>query len=432
MRSAALLLLGGMIPFAAYGLPADKMVPIAEAAQHAVEQSQLTLPGSLPFHLRATIAETGNPHSDYRADVEEYWISPTKWRRTIQSPGFSQVLIVNGDKTSEQNTSDYYPFWLHDLVTAILDPLPMLEQVKRLAGRVDLPSDSTQSTACLNLQTHSGVPPAQSTLQLSFCFRGKDGLLKAVSTPGYRAEFQDYKPFGGKQVARRIIISPRPGTTISAEIVELQRATNADEQLFVVGQPAHPPQMIRSVEVGQDTARRIIVDAPDIKWPVVRRGKASGQLALYISTDRNGHVREAWFVGSDNPEVSDAARDQVLRWRFQPYVNGVPMQMESVLTFAFATTLDPVPVLNDSEARKLATRVVEAQSPPGKPSARKTFTLRVSVDEHGKVLGVQNPNNVSTRLFTAGDRALRQWSFRPYTHDGKPDLFDADITFKVR
>jgi hypothetical protein len=432
MRSAALLLLGWMIPLVAHGLPADKIVSIAEAAQHAVEQSQLTLPGSLPFHLKATIGEAGNPHSDYRADVEEYWLSPTKWRRTIQSPGFSQVLIVNGDKVSEQNTGDYYPFWLHDLVTAIFDPLPMLEQVKRLAGRVDLPSDSPQSTACLNLQTHSGVPPAQSTLQLSFCFRGKDGLLKAVSTPGYRAEFQDYRPFGGKQVARRIILSPRPGTTISAEIVELQAAANADEQLFFVDQPTPPAQMLKNVEVGEDTARRIIVDAPDLKWPVVRRGKASGQLALYISADRSGHVREAWLVGSDNPEVSDAARDQVLRWRFQPYVNGVPMQMESVLTFIFASTLDPVPVLNDSQARKLATRVVEAQAPPGKPSARKTFTLRVSVDEQGKVVGVQNPNNVSSRLFTAGNRALRQWSFRPYTHDGKPDIFDADITFKVR
>lgn len=432
MRSAALLLLGWMIPLVAYGLPADKIVSIAEAAQHAVEQSQLTLPGSQPFHLKATIAEAGNPRSDYRADVEEFWVSPTKWRRTIQSPGFSQVLIVNGDKVSEQNTGDYYPFWLHDLVTAIFDPLPMLEQVKRLAGRVDLPSDSTQSTACLNLQTHSGVPPAQSTLQLAFCFRGKDGLLKAVSTPGYRAEFQDYRPFGGKQVARRITLSPRPGTTISAEIAELQAAANADEQLFFVDQPTPPAQMLKNVEVGEDTARRIIVDAPDLKWPVVRRGKAAGQLALYISADRSGHVREAWFVGSDNPEVSDAARDQVLRWRFQPYVNGVPMQMESVLTFVFASTLDPVPVLNDSEARQLATRVVEARVPPGKTSARKTFTLRVSVDEHGKVVGVQNPNNVSSRLFTAGDRALRQWSFRPYTHDGKPDIFDADITFKVR
>lgn len=433
MRFTAFLLLSWMLPLAALGVPADKIVPIAEAAQHAAEQSQLTLPGSAPFHLKARIAETGDPQSEYRADVEEDWVSPTKWRRSIQAPGFSQVLIVNGEKVSEQNTGDYYPFWLHDLVTAIFEPLPMLEQVKRLQGKVDIPYDSTQSSACLNVQTRSGVPPAQSTLQLSFCFRGRDGLLKAVSTPGYRAEFQDYKPFGKKQVARRILISPRPGTTIAAEILALQAITKQDEQLFVVDQPTPPPQTLKSVEVGEDTARRIIVDAPEIKWPAVRTGKTSGLLTLYVSADRGGQVREAWLVGSDNPAVSDAARDQVLHWRFQPYVNGFPMQMQSVLTFVFeATRGEPIPLLDDAQARKLATRVVEAQVPPGKSSARKTFTLRVSVDEQGKVLGVENPKNIPPSLFNAGDRALRQWRFRPYIHNGKPDRFDADITFKMR
>lgn len=342
MRSTALLVLTYFFPLAAHGASANKSVPIAETATRAVQQSQLTLPGSVPFHLKARILETSKPQSEYRADVEEYWISPTKWRRTVQSPGFSQVLIVNGDKVSEQNTGDYYPFWLQDLVTALFDPLPMLEQVKRLAGRVDLPSDSPQSTACLNLQTHSGVPPVQSTLQLSFCFRGKDGLLKAVSTPGYRAEFQDYKPFGKKQVARRVLFAP-PGTTLAAQIVELRSATNLDEQLFFVDHPTPAAQRLKSVEVGEDTARKIVADAPEIKWPAVRTGKAKGEVTLYISADRSGQVREAWVVGSDNPAASEAARDQVLRWRFQPYVNGIPMQMQSVLTFAFRSPVIPLP-----------------------------------------------------------------------------------------
>jgi hypothetical protein len=58
--------------------------------------------------------------------------------------------------------------------------------------------------------------------------------------------------------------------------------------------------------------------------------------------------------------------------------------------------------------------------------------LRISVDEAGKILAVQNPNQVDPRLFTAGERVLRQWQFRPYIHSGKPDRFDADVTFKVR
>jgi len=58
-------------------------------------------------------------------------VSPEKWRRSIQSPGFAQTLIVDGDKISEQDTGDYYPFWLRELVTALVDPLPMVESLKR-------------------------------------------------------------------------------------------------------------------------------------------------------------------------------------------------------------------------------------------------------------------------------------------------------------
>jgi hypothetical protein len=434
MRSSAVALLTLILSLAAaFGEAKDKIVPIAEIAQDAVQHSQLTLPGSPPFHLKVRISEVSNASSEFKADVEEYWVSPEKWRRTIQSSGFSQLMIVSDHGVFEQNTGDYYPWWLRDLVTALVEPLPMLEQIKRLPGKVDLPGDSIRSTACFNLQTRSGAPPAQSNLQLAFCFRGQDGLLKAISTPGYRAEFQDYKPFLGKQVARRIVISPRPGTTIAAEILELQPIAKPDEQMFVVDHPTPPAQILKSVEVGEDTARRITVDAPEIKWPAVRSGKVSGLVTLYISADRSGHVREAWLVSSDNAALTDAAREQVMAWRFQPYVNGFPMQMESVLTFAFSTKIEnPIPLLTNDQVRKLASRVVEARVPAGASSPGKSFTLRISVDEAGKILAVQNPNQVDPRLFTAGERVLRQWQFRPYIHSGKPDRFDADVTFKVR
>src|SRR6202041_682511 len=64
-------------------------------------KSQLTLAGSAPFHIKFSIRETINPQSDRHAEVEEYWVAPEKCRRTIQSPAFSQTLIVNGSEISE-------------------------------------------------------------------------------------------------------------------------------------------------------------------------------------------------------------------------------------------------------------------------------------------------------------------------------------------
>jgi len=90
------LLVSAMIASAA---PGDN-AKVSDLAEHALRQSQLTLPGSRPFHLQATLVETTNPKSEYQAKIEEFWLSPSKWRRTIESPGFSQTLIVDGDRVS--------------------------------------------------------------------------------------------------------------------------------------------------------------------------------------------------------------------------------------------------------------------------------------------------------------------------------------------
>jgi hypothetical protein len=106
-------------------------VLLADLGDHAMQQSQITLPGGKPFHLKVTIAEKDSRVSDYQATVEEYWVSPTKWRRTITSRDFSQTLVTDGESVFEEDKGDYYPVWLNHFATAIFDPLPMLEQLRQ-------------------------------------------------------------------------------------------------------------------------------------------------------------------------------------------------------------------------------------------------------------------------------------------------------------
>ncbi|HET6936172.1 MAG TPA: hypothetical protein VFI72_15130, partial [Candidatus Angelobacter sp.] len=388
---------------------------------------------SAPFHLKATVTDKLNAASAYKAEIEEYWVSPEKWRRTVLSPGFSQTIIANGGKTSEQDTGDYYPFWLRDLVTALFDPLPMRQQLEQFKGQIELPTDSAKSSSCVNVSVPSGYGTVKTSLPYSFCFQGTLGLLQYVLTPGYRAEFQDYAPFKQKRVARRIVFSPDAATVIEARITELAELAHPDDALFTVDQPTPAAAQLQSSQIGEDTARRILVSSPDISWPAVREGKTSGIISAYISADKSGRVREVWPLKSDNPELTIAARQQVEQWKFQPYVNGVPMQMESVITLPFTAAQGaPVPVLTNPEARKLATHIVEPQVPAGAAAKGTKFTLRVAVNEQGAVTDVRNPGQVKPALWKAGERALRQWKFRPYTHDGTQDRFYADITFVVK
>jgi len=411
----------------------DKVVSIAQAVENAVQQSKLTHAGGAPFHLKAHITNSGAPKPEYTADVEEYWVSPEKWRRTVQSAGFTQTLIVNGDKVSEKLIGDYYPFWLHDLVTALFDPLPMAEQLKLMQGQLEIPEDSAKSNSCVNMQVKVGIAPAQNSVGLAFCFGGRGGLLQAVITPGYKAQFDNYLPFKKKMVARSIKAEFAPGLVLTAQVTELAELPSPDEKLFTIDAITPAAEQMKTIQVTEDSARALALNTPAIAWPTVREGKTEGVISVYISVDRSGQVREVWPVVSNNLELNKAAREQLLRWQYKPYNNGGPSQMEAVLTFAFATRIEnPIPVLNDAEARKLATHIVEAVVATGKARKGTKFTLRVSVDEAGKAQTVENQNKVAPALYTAGSAALKQWRFRPYMNHGKSDRFYADITFQVR
>ena len=199
---------------------------IGQAADHAVQQSKLTLAGGAPFHLKAHISQCSRQRRSAEERIlgrgEEFWVSPEKWRRTVQSAGFSQTLVVNGDKVSEKLTGDYYPFWLHDLVTALFDPLPMVDQLRLMQGQLEIPQDSAKSNSCVNMQFKAGIAPAQNNLGLAFCFGGKGGLLQAVITPGYKAQFDNYLPFKKKMVARTIKAEFAPGLVSPQRLPNLQ------------------------------------------------------------------------------------------------------------------------------------------------------------------------------------------------------------------
>jgi hypothetical protein len=72
---------------------------VADLPKKAVERSQITAAGSRPFVLKAKVVEITNlANSSYHAEIEEYWVAPDKWRRTVKTSNFSQTLIVNGEK----------------------------------------------------------------------------------------------------------------------------------------------------------------------------------------------------------------------------------------------------------------------------------------------------------------------------------------------
>jgi len=401
---------------------------VGDAAERALQQSKLTLPGSKPFHLQAVIRETTGSNSDYQAKIEEYWVSPTEWKRTIESQEFSQTLVVNGDAVSEQDKGDYFPYWLKNFVTAMMDPLPMMSALKQSNVQIRKLQGSEQSTTCADL--HARVD------RWVICFEGSHGLLASVFTKGYSAEFKDFKKFGEKRVARRISTDPEPGTKLEARITELTELTQPDEQMFVVSQPTPPKDQIKSIRIDEDLLRKLALGSTEINWPPVGDGLTTGGCAVYVSADRAGHIREAWPEGCDSASLQDPLREAVKKWRLKPAISdGAPVQVEALLGFTFRTAVDKsraLPELSDEEIRKLVTNVAEPVFPPDSVQKGSEVIVQISIDETGKLAGIGNTHSLPDPVFFAAYAALQKWHFSPYIKNGKPQYIHANVIFRAQ
>jgi TonB-like protein len=428
----------------------QKDIPLPQATANALKLSRITTLGSSPFHLRAVIAQEGKKGSEYNAEVEEFWVAPDKWRRTIKSSAFIQTIVVNGDVRFDQSTGDYYPFWLRDLVTAIFDVVPAdfsphdlrlesqdnerkLRMTAGIMAGVDTGFGSVYTGICSRWNDKVGVAPQFNYVFSTVCFEGEDRVIRAVFTPFFHAEFNDYRRYKNQQVPRLIKMTPLKNVHLEARVTQLSEFQDHDDSLFVISPSASSDTWDQSVRVRQQDALARLVNSPDIKWAPVHDGQTTGNFSLMLYIDKQGNVREVWPPSSDNPLVQEQAVREVMQWKFKPMVlNGAPTQMETLLTFHFETSLEAgVAVLSNSEGRKLAIIKSDPHFVHTKYSKGTEFTVRIVVDESGRVVNVENFYKIEPGLFAAADSSVRMWLFRPRVVNRKPERFSADIMFHV-
>ena len=336
----AVLLLSGSI--------SAQEVPVRDLAKHAAEITALTAPDSAPFHLKASISS--GTDSAHQGAMEEYWISPAKWRRTIQFPGFSRTMIVNGATHYEKNEGDYFPSALRVLTEAILQPIPDKLQQGLSQSKVKLNFQrglshkdlSEKVEYCDSNLSKIGLPPAENSVLIVVCFSG-DPTRASISTinfPGYVVKFKDRQPFGKLLVARHLISDSLPQMTWEAQVTDLSAITEPNESLFAAPENTPESQRFHLLQADEQEVREHFKNLPALEWPAVHEGKTTGVVTIYFSIDNAGSVREAWPLSSDNPEISAAACEQILGWRFHGRNASVGfMQMETFFTFPFHTEL---------------------------------------------------------------------------------------------
>lgn len=410
-------------------------VPLGDALDAALDKSSLTGSGARPFHIRIAISEPANADSPYQGTLEEWWIAPDRWRREVTSKdGMHQTIVVADGRKTERDEGDYSPLWLRQFAFAAFDPVPDAAAWKSTNSRIEqitMP-DGRKSYACARLQAKIGTGDRATDAFWNICFQG-DGLLNGVFTPRYGMEFHDYRAFGKKQVARRLVDHPEPGTELVGDVTTLEDESKVKEVADLFTPLPNNDDRFTSVPLNPAQMEQLSGGNPPIEWPPVRSGNLTGKLAMYISADSQGNVREAWPLNSDNAGLEDPARDQVRHWKLKPAVDaqGHPVQVDGGLGFAFATKIDnPLPVLTGADIEKVLSGChYNPILPSGLLPSGSSFKIRASVNEQGKLTGENYPGGVSWDVIQKAGFSTVNCRFKPWIVDGKPTYYFVDFVF---
>lgn len=208
---------------------------------------------------------------------------------------------------------------------------------------------------------------------------------------------------------------------------------------------------IQFVPISQDMFERLLQSPLNIAWPPVRSGNTRGKLSMYVSVDRNGQIREAYPLNSDNAGLQDAARDQLLKAQLKSaVVGGQSVQTEAALTFEFSASFE-----NNSVASNSASWSAPETSGPTKPiivspmianSLRsKMFApvypqdlkmkrvggkveLTAIIGKQGQIVSVTPLDSPNDELTQAAIASVQKWTYKPYLLNGVPVEIQTVVT----
>ena len=303
--------------------------PVSLLSQRSAELTTLTAPGATPFHLKASVTVPDKP--SIHGVLEEYWVSPRKWRRTIQVPTFAQTIIVNGDARFEKNDGKYFPVGMQEIASALVQPIPDTLQASLSHSKVKLDfygGKIPRANIC-----DSNV---QNNLSFVVCFSGEPQSISSIQFPFYDVVFDDRQPFGNLYIARHLIVGEHEAIKWEAKVDELTALTQPDENLFSPAEVTPTEKQFQLFQVTEEDFRGHAGTLPEIKWPETPE-PTSGVITILLSIDNEGFVAEAWPADNRYPEMAKSARDQVLKWSIRSAGGGGLRQLETWLTLPFQT-----------------------------------------------------------------------------------------------
>lgn len=171
-----------------------------------------------------------------------------------------------------------------------------------------------------------------------------------------------------------------------------------------------------------------------------RQAGLAGTVIVEAEIDTEGSVASTRVLRSVSPELDQAAREAVGRWRFEPATSsGEPVA--DVYRAAIHFELEPPAEPETEVAARPAADDFEPPlklyaPPPSYPpsdwvaAVEGDVVVQAAISETGQVTGVEILQGLTAGLNQAAVEALKRWRFRPATRQGKAVASDQVLTFR--
>ncbi len=310
--------------------------PAGKTLEKALRESTLVQPGSKPFHVRLEISQSTGEPGNYAATVEETWVSPERWIRTVHAHDVSQLTVMNGSGLHVVTQGDYFPKWLRDFVTGLFTPVPDPNRwnlSKAPLEHIELPNGG-RSSPCQHAEFQLGDPPLQQVNFATNCFQPSDGLLEIAQSPNYTIEFRNYAGFGKLKIARVLLEDAGGRVQLTGRVTELEEAKAVSAQAFDTPLNAEGMNPLASAILSTSELTSLAGGLPELPWPNPIPGH--GMLTAWVSIDRSGKVREAHSLNADESGIAATMSADLVGRQWKPYVkDGLAVQSEGAFVFEY-------------------------------------------------------------------------------------------------
>ncbi len=304
------------------------------------EKNGLAGPSLHPWHIRGTYRSYGkHGKAEYEGTYEEWWFSPTKYRRTFSGLHLTQTDYGMGTAILREGTQEWPTGAEILLRESLIDPLPGPQVLGEFGLKRSAMKVGKADMDCVSLTYRiPGIFPALRNVFPTACFEQEQPILREFSIGNSSdAVYDNVTQFEGHYLARELQIYRSRKLLADMTIDLIEPLDEQPDAILVPPRNASPVNLTEITMTGKSTEwppvfMKVAPVYPDVAKPL----RIQGTVDLEATIDMDGHVSGVQVIDGP-PALQRASADAVAKWIYRPFeVMGAPHPVRVVLHVIFS------------------------------------------------------------------------------------------------